>query len=176
MCDKSLADPYFMFANLRFAIGLVVVVAVAFHGWTWARRTDASNTVERPLSTVLYVVFATALLILLSVESYHFCLDNIDDFNQSRWSARMSVSIVWSVFALALLLFGFRRQLRAVRIAALGLFGLTAVKLILLDLAGQKQIYRIISFVALGLLMIGASYLYHRVEKRLEKTTEGGKP
>ena len=128
------------------------------------------------MSTVLYVVFATALLILLSVESYHFCLDNIDDFNQSRWSARMSVSIVWSVFALALLLFGFRRQLRAVRIAALGLFGLTAVKLILLDLAGQKQIYRIISFVALGLLMIGASYLYHRVEKRLEKTTEGGKP
>ncbi len=34
-----------------------------------------------------------------------------------------------------------------------------------LFLASAQQVYRIISFVALGGLMIGASYLYHSIER-----------
>jgi len=53
------------------------------------------------------------------------------------------------------------------RLSALALFGITALKLVIVDLATLAQIYRIISFFVLGLLMIGASYLYHHIEKRL---------
>jgi uncharacterized membrane protein len=56
---------------------------------------------------------------------------------------------------------------RSLRLAALGLFGLTALKLVLVDMAEVQEVYRIVSFLVLGVLMIGASYLYHRVEKRL---------
>ena len=58
------------------------------------------------------------------------------------------------------------------RLVALGLFGVTALKLVLFDLARAEEIYRIVSFMGLGLLMIAASYLYHRMEKkrRLEST------
>ena len=57
---------------------------------------------------------------------------------------------------------------RVVRLVALGLFGLTAAKLVLVDLAVLRQIYRIVSFLVIGLLMIGASYLYHRIERWMD--------
>jgi len=47
------------------------------------------------------------------------------------------------------------------------LFALSVVKLVLVDMVGMQDIFRIISFVALGVLMVAASYLYHRLEKRL---------
>jgi uncharacterized membrane protein len=49
----------------------------------------------------------------------------------------------------------------------LGIFAVTALKLVLVDMAGIKQIYRTLSFLVLGLLMIGVSYLHHKVEKHL---------
>ncbi len=39
--------------------------------------------------------------------------------------------------------------------------------LVLLDLTFLKDVYRIVSFLVLGLLMLAASYIYHRLEKRL---------
>jgi uncharacterized membrane protein len=77
---------------------------------------------------------------------------------------------VWGVYATALLAVGFRGRNRPLRLVGLALFGLTALKLVLVDMAEVKQIYRIVSFLVLGLLMIGASYLYHRVEKWLDES------
>ncbi len=74
---------------------------------------------------------------------------------------------MWGAYAIALLVIGFCRGVRSLRLAALALFGLTAIKLVLVDMARVEEVYRIISFFVLGILMIGASYLYHRVEKRL---------
>ena len=54
---------------------------------------------------------------------------------------------------------------------ALALLGLTAIKLVLVDMATVKQMYRVVSFLVLGILMIGTSYLYHRVEKWLEASS-----
>jgi uncharacterized membrane protein len=79
----------------------------------------------------------------------------------------MSLSVTWGTYALAILAIGFWRNVRSLRLAALGLFGLTALKLVLVDMAEVQEVYRIVSFLVLGVLMIGASYLYHRVEKRL---------
>jgi hypothetical protein len=41
-------------------------------------------------------------------------------------------------------------------------------------MAMVEQIYRVISFVALGLIMILASFLYHRLEKRLQQSSGEG--
>ena len=53
------------------------------------------------------------------------------------------------------------------RLSALGLFAAAALKLVLVDMAGIEGLYRVFAFMVLGSLMIGASYIYHRVEKRL---------
>jgi len=79
----------------------------------------------------------------------------------------MSISLVWSLYAVTLLLIGFWKRSRALRLGGLALFGMAALKLTLVDLSYLKDIYRIVSFLVLGLLMLAASYLYHKLEKRL---------
>ena len=108
------------------------------------------------------------LLVLLSLEAYTYSYEAATSRVQARWMALMWLSIVWGVYGGCALAIGFWRRVRPLRLAALGLFGVTGVKLVLVDMATVKQMYRIVSFIALGLLMIGVSYLYHRVEASLE--------
>jgi uncharacterized membrane protein len=49
------------------------------------------------------------------------------------------------------------------------------LKVFLLDMANVSTPYRVISFLVLGLMLIGASYLYHRFRSHLlrsEHSTE----
>ncbi|MGI8426689.1 MAG: DUF2339 domain-containing protein [Actinomycetota bacterium] len=46
--------------------------------------------------------------------------------------------------------------------AALGLLGLTILKVFLYDLSFLAQLYRILSFIGLGLILMTASYVYQR--------------
>jgi uncharacterized membrane protein len=83
----------------------------------------------------------------------------------------MGLSIVWGIYAVGWLIIGFWREIREFRAAALGLLAIVALKVVLVDMSTVQQIYRIISFVVLGVMMISASYLYHRLEKRLAHTS-----
>ncbi len=160
---------YWLFVNARFACGLIVAL-VAF-GYAFVANGYGNLFSEKipRLVTALFVVAGILPLALLSAETYTYCYETIAGRRRARWSARMSVSIVWSLYALSALAIGFWRRVREVRLAALGLLALTAIKLILFDMARVEQIYRIVSFVLLGLMMIAASYLYHKLEMRLAK-------
>jgi uncharacterized membrane protein len=80
--------------------------------------------------------------------------------------AHTALSIAWSAYAAILLALGFARGSRPLRLAGLGLLGMVAVKLLLIDLAGAPQGYRVLSFLVVGALMIAVSYAYHRLEHR----------
>ncbi len=50
---------------------------------------------------------------------------------------------------------------------ALGLFAVTVGKVFIFDLGHLEMVYRIISFMVLGVLLLFASYLYQRLSSRL---------
>ncbi len=79
------------------------------------------------------------------------------------------VSILWAVFALALLLGGILRQVALVRWLGLGLFAIVAVKVFLVDLRNLDAFYRIVAFVVLGLLVLAGSWLYMRFGERFQQ-------
>lgn len=70
------------------------------------------------------------------------------------------ISIVWSLFALALILRGIARDVRSLRYLGLGLFAVVAWKLFFVDLRRLDQLYRIIAFILLGILVLSGSFLY----------------
>lgn len=70
------------------------------------------------------------------------------------------VSILWSLFALALILAGIGKDYRALRFIGLALFGVVAFKVFFMDLVRLDQIYRIVAFVLLGILTICGSFIY----------------
>jgi len=70
------------------------------------------------------------------------------------------VSILWSVFALSLLLAGIRRRSGGLRYVGLALFTIVAGKVFFVDLEDLDQIYRIVAFILLGILVLSGSFLY----------------
>jgi len=145
-----------------------VILAGFAYGLFVRRRPDICGREEQQLATTAYVTADLLLLILLSIEVFGYCAAlDLPDF-QADQLAHLSLSVVWGVYALAFIVAGFWLGKRVIRLWALGLFGLTALKLLVIDLGYLEPAYRLLSTVVLGLLMIGTSYLYHRVEKQLQ--------
>lgn len=86
------------------------------------------------------------------------------------------VSILWSVFALALIIAGMWKDSRAVRYAGLGLFAVVAVKVLAFDLDRLDPLYRIVAFVILGLLILSGSFVYLKCRPMLAVKQEENQP
>jgi uncharacterized membrane protein len=70
------------------------------------------------------------------------------------------VSILWSLYALGLILSGIRQRVRPLRFVGLALFGIVVWKVFFVDLAQLDQLYRIIAFLVLGVLVLCGSFVY----------------
>lgn len=75
---------------------------------------------------------------------------------------RVGYSIMWALYALGLIFLGFRKQSKLLRVAGIILFGLTLVKIFLVDLIDISTESRIFLFVAVGILLLVTSYLYQK--------------
>ena len=163
-----------LFLNLRFVAGLVAVMVMfgwSAAMWRWKDRTGEGEVVVREGT---YWMGVLVLFVVLSLEVWQFATDAFVVDERSRWAGLMALSLTWGLYAIALLAVGFWRRVRPLRLVALGLFGVTGLKLVLVDMAGVEELYRIVSFLAIGVLMVGASYLYHKVEKRMSSAEEEG--
>jgi len=158
---------YLLFLNERFFAAIAVVLMIFADGYVLRYFRELCEQHEKITAKVLYGIGITLLFILLNVEMFLYFSTSISDPARARWATQMSLSILWAVYATVLLAIGFWRGARVLRLSSLGLFCVTALKVVIMDMANVEQVYRIVSFMVLGALMIGASYLYHRVEKRL---------
>ncbi|SDD54068.1 DUF2339 domain-containing protein [Belnapia rosea] len=68
----------------------------------------------------------------------------------------------WLVFGAGLLALGIRQQVPALRLAALGVIGLTILKAVFIDMAELEGLWRVLSFLGLGLALIALGAVYRR--------------
>jgi uncharacterized membrane protein len=71
-------------------------------------------------------------------------------------------SAVWLVLALALFVAGIRLGRQVVRYAGLGVMTLVVLKVFLWDMSSLEGLYRIASFIGLGLCLVAIGWLYQR--------------
>jgi uncharacterized membrane protein len=81
-----------------------------------------------------------------------------------RQQGQVVLSVLWSVLGFAGLIVGLCRKLSTVRLAGLGLL-LAVAKVFLYDLSTLTSIYRVISFIVLGLLLLTGAFCYQRAER-----------
>jgi uncharacterized membrane protein len=70
------------------------------------------------------------------------------------------ISILWSLFALGLIVGGIHKQVGALLYTGLALFTVVGFKVFFSDLASLDQFYRIIAFILLGVLTLCGAFLY----------------
>jgi hypothetical protein len=103
--------------------------------------------------TAIFSLFGTGLLAALLFESVSGGL--------------FTVSL--GLEGLALLGAGFPLRERILRLQGLALLLACILKLFVYDLRNLETMYRILSFVALGLIMLGVSWIYTRFREQLQR-------
>ncbi len=156
--------------NARFATYLAGIAAFAFAAWIAQRSATEHQVNELPWASVaaLAVLVVNGLILLavaLEIHAYwwtqrwdrHFGL-----YETYRMYAQFSYSALFMVFGAVLLTLGFSRNSAFLRWQALVLLALSIGKVFLVDVSELSQGYRILSFLGLGALLLGVSFVYQR--------------
>jgi hypothetical protein len=76
------------------------------------------------------------------------------------------ITILWTAYALTMILVGIRKNLKITRYLGLSLFAVVAWKIFFDDLATLDQIYRIVAFIVLGIMVLAGSFAYLKFQDR----------
>ena len=82
-----------------------------------------------------------------------------------RNAQNLSLTAVWAIYAVILLIVGIVKHWRYVRLGALALLAVSIVKVFAYDVFKLEMGYRIGAFVGLGILLLVSAYLYQRYSK-----------
>lgn len=181
-------DTFSLLMNRRFSAYLIAVIATCAIAFLYRSRPGLSEDVKLPLPAI----FGSAAVLLLLIAS---SLEVNSYFDHLLWQAResarfleeevrsgvihaavkhssmmkqMTLSCLWGLFATIFILVGILKKIPGLRWASLVLFTLVTAKVFFLDLAGLDAIYRIVSFMVLGIVLLAGSFIYHRFKDRLE--------
>jgi uncharacterized membrane protein len=80
----------------------------------------------------------------------------IDEAELWAWSGG------WLAYGVAVMALGIATGSKSLRLAALGIVGLVAAKAFLIDMAGLDGLWRVLSFLGLGLTLIALGAVYRR--------------
>ena len=150
----GLAEPAAAVAALSAVAGCLVLLAA------WL------DPEQRELQTALRGMAAVALLYLASTAVVTpFETDTAIDsaLLSAHQQGQMVLSVFWGFVGLGTVVAGLRRDLSVVRIAGLALLGVAVTKVFLFDLATLTSVYRVVSFVGLGLLLMAGGFMWQRL-------------
>ena len=163
--------------NLRFLAFAVGIAALYLSGWMAFRYREeepspriSEQAARLEAQAALPTLLALANLLTLWLLSWEVVASADSDlFALSRDAgenvASLGLSLLWAVYAAVLLVLGVARRLRWVRVAGLALLALPVVKLFAYDSQTLEQEYRVIAFIALGLLLLAGGLLYQRYSR-----------
>lgn len=174
VADDALArDAAASLISAPLLVRIVACLALALVG-----NAVADTAGESDLSLVLRRGLpGAAAVLLLAILSLHwvryqneFALvaGQAGDFAEKarvEWRTQVGLSLLWTFYAAVALAWGFARETPVVRYGALALFGITVIKVFLVDLAAVSTVYRIVSFLVLGVVLLGVSVLYQKVRR-----------
>jgi uncharacterized membrane protein len=158
--------------NVRFlalAILIVGLVNLANILQKWKETFDWLNDAIG----IVQVAVVLVVFVLLTSETRDYFQKGIallagqDGFataERSRLASLQQISLsgVWLLYSVVLMSLGIWRRFRGMRFAAIGLFGITILKIFIYDLSFLETLYRIFSFIALGVILLAVSYAYQK--------------
>jgi len=156
-----------LFFNDRF-IPLIALVGSGFGAvWFYQRFKENIDIAEWRLVCGLFSVLSNLMLLFgLSLEIMDF-LDAQNQVKEYLMLQQMSLSVVWALYAAVLISLGIWKRSAFARGFALCLFGIVILKVFLVDVLSLEQIYRIIAFFVLGIILLSVSYLYNRYKDKI---------
>jgi uncharacterized membrane protein len=165
-------EPLTLLFNSRMA---AYAIAISVLGYAAFQNAGHENEKRRTAAAVALIMLNVVALRCLSLEVTDYYARQMPITFGNYWSPaallqRRSVliardftySALWMAYGALLMIIGFWRASAFVRWQALVLIALTTVKVFVYDTSELDRIYRILSFVVLGILLLAISFAYQR--------------
>ena len=143
----------------RWNAGLSVVAGLLLV--SWLDHVGRAGGTHQRLRHAFEALGVLSLFGFANVELYRFTTQ----FMRSIEVA--AISVLWSLFAVGLMLIGVWMRRKAYRLSAIVLLIITVLKVLAYDTAEVSTPYRILSCLVLGAMLVAVSFLYYRFSERL---------
>jgi uncharacterized membrane protein len=151
--DAQVTRPFFNTILLGYGLPAVLAITLAL---------IARTTRPLPYRVVAAITAVTLALFYLTLEVrrlFHGPMLGGPTGDAEQYS----YSTIWLVFGIVLLAVGFFLRSQPARFLALGVVALTIAKVFIIDTASIGGIYRALSVIGLGVVLLGIGWLYQRL-------------
>jgi len=143
----------------RCSAGLSLVGGLLFV--SWLDKTSRVGGTHQTLNRGFEVLGLLSLFGFVNLELYRFTTQYMRNIELA------GVSVLWSLFAVGLMLMGVWMRRKAYRVSAIVLLIITVLKVLACDTAEVSTPYRILSCLVLGAMLVTVSFLYYRFSERV---------
>ncbi len=130
-------------------------------------KEDQLSEFEHDIHLAIQYLIAGFAWFFISWDLYNY-YSAFDQVNQRN----LSLSLWWLVYATLLLGASVTHVLKPLRKVGLLLFGLVIIKVFLYDVQSLDMVYRIISFISLGVILLVVSFIYQHNKEKIIKYIE----
>jgi uncharacterized membrane protein len=153
------AIPWLQVAQTAMSMGTVAVGTAAL-ALRWPQPTH-----RRWLRYVVGVL-VVYLLSVLAVDVVGARVGGVIAVEELRTQGQVVLSILWAALGVGAFMYGLRSGRSELRQGGLVLLAVATSKVFLFDLAALDVAYRVISFIALGLLLLASAWLWQRAQPK----------
>ena len=154
LTGAPVGGPFFNLILLGYGLPAILMAALGLT--VRGKRPQIYSTI----AAVAAVGLALAYLSLTVTRLYHGPVLDEGAFTDAEG---YTYSAVWLAFGVVLLIVGIFLRSQPVRLCSAAVVLLTVGKVFLIDMAGLTGVWRALSFIGLGLVLVGIGYLYQRL-------------
>lgn len=162
--------------NIRVLGSLFIVLVLIELQWLMRRNQDQLSKEES--SSNYFFIFIPSLLILwvMTLEILDYFNNIIDaiisehkgeGYSYFENTKRVVLSLAWLIYAAIGLTIGIVWRSYAARVMSIVLFAVVVGKVFLYDTANLSDIYRFVSYISLGVILLLAGFAYYRFKERI---------
>lgn len=144
------------FNNILLGYGIPAVLAAVLALMTQTKRPMSYRVIATVTAVVLALAYLT-LQIRFLFRGQYMAWGSASNAEQYTYSA------VWLAFGVVLLLVGILLGSKPARLVSAAVVALTIAKVFLIDMSDLQGVYRALSFIGLGLVLVGIGWLYQRL-------------
>jgi uncharacterized membrane protein len=159
--------------NSRVGSSLAVIALLYLSAHFRKRSEPADRSRSREIG--LFVIAANILTLTMVSAEIGSYWDVRDAAGWGALARQVMLSVTWAAYGVVLIVEGIRRRYAPIRYLAIGVLGTTILKVLFIDLAQLDRVYRILSVVIVGVLLLLASYLYQRFSGSIADEAESAR-
>ncbi len=158
-------DLYQPFLNVRMLNMVVVIALISYIIALFDFFPEDATGENRDMRKIFIFIGNAIPLIFISKEIMDYFNTNSSEFGAS--AERVALSAFWLAYAIVGLFVGIAKRSRFARLLSLVLFVVVVFKIFLFDTYNLSDVYRFVSYISLGVILLLASYFYYRFKDRI---------